>query len=64
MTMLVPRATRSRVSILIATVVIVATASSVSAQFRPRIVQETMIGDKFHIEGGADLWFPDRRAPH
>ena len=56
--MLVPRTSRSFVSILFATVVMVATASSVSAQFRPRIVQETMIGDKFHVEGGADLWFP------
>lgn len=35
-----------------------ATATSASAQFRPRIVQELTIGDRFHIEGGADIWFP------
>ena len=58
MTKPVPPVTRSHVSIWFATLVILATASPVSAQFRPRIVQETMIGDKFHIEGGVDLWFP------
>ena len=58
MTMTVTRGPRPTVSIWCATLVFVAMATSASAQFRPRIVQETIIGDKFHIEGGADLWFP------
>jgi len=40
------------------TVVVLATAASASAQFRPRVVQDLTVGDRFHIEGGADMWFP------
>lgn len=47
--------TRSRVSIW-CTLLLVASAVPASAQFRPRIVEETVIGEKFHVEGGVDFW--------
>jgi hypothetical protein len=56
MSMVVSGRTRASLSIWCATLLVVATASTASAQFRPRIVQETMIGDKYTIEGGVDLW--------
>src|SRR5262245_47086030 len=36
----------------------IGTAAPAAAQFKPRIVQETAVGDKFHIEGGFDFWMP------
>lgn len=39
------------------TLFLMATATSASAQFKPRIVQDKTVGDKYHIEGGVDLWF-------
>lgn len=35
-----------------------AAASSALAQFKPRIVQEQMMGEQFHIEAAADYWNP------
>lgn len=56
---MVPRATHQRVSIWSATLLLLlAGASTATAQFKPRIIQETTVGDKFTIEGGADFWFP------
>jgi len=56
---MVPRATHQRVSIWSATLLLLlATASTATAQFRPRIMQEVTLGDKYTIEGGADFWFP------
>ena len=52
------RASRLPVSFWCTTLLVLATASSASAQFRPRIVKEPSIGDRFHIEGGVDLWVP------
>jgi hypothetical protein len=34
------------------------TATTALAQFRPRVVQEQMTGEQFHIEVAADLWNP------
>jgi hypothetical protein len=33
-------------------------ASPASAQYKPRPLNDPATGEKFHIEGGADLWFP------
>lgn len=55
MSMSVPITTPRRVSIWITLLVVVAAAPA-SAQFRPRIVEESMIGDRFHVEGGIDFW--------
>src|SRR5262245_55615440 len=50
---------RSCVSIWSATVLcVLAAAAPARAQVRPRVVQEMTVGDKFTIEGGADIWFP------
>jgi len=35
-----------------------ATSTAASAQFRPRIVQEQMIGEEFHVEGAVEYWNP------
>jgi hypothetical protein len=37
---------------------LLASASTATAQFKPRIIQEATLGDKYTIEGGADFWFP------
>jgi len=58
MTTLARRAPRSTVSFWCTTLVLLLTAASASAQFRPRIVSEPTIGDRYHIEGGVDVWFP------
>jgi hypothetical protein len=56
---MVPRATHRRVSIWSTTLLLLlATASTATAQFKPRIIQETTVGDKYKIEGGIDFWFP------
>jgi hypothetical protein len=56
---MVPRASHRRVSIWGTTLLLLlATASTATAQFRPRIIQETTVGDKYKIEGGVDFWFP------
>jgi hypothetical protein len=33
-------------------------ASPASAQYKPRPLNDPATGEKFHIEGGADFWFP------
>jgi hypothetical protein len=59
MSSIVPRATHQRVSIWSATLLLLlASASTATAQFRPRVIQETTVGDKYIVEGGADFWFP------
>jgi hypothetical protein len=59
MSSLVTRATHQRVSIWSATLLLLlASASTATAQFRPRIIQEATVGDKYKIEGGVDFWFP------
>src|SRR4029453_15749376 len=56
---MVPRATHRRVSIWSTMLLLLlATASTATAQFKPRIIQETTVGDKYKIEGGVDFWFP------
>ena len=55
--MMVPRTTRQHVSFWCTTLILLATATSAFAQFKPRIVQEPTVGDKYHIEGGVDFWF-------
>ena len=56
---MVPRAAHQRVSIWSTTLLLLlATASTATAQFKPRIIQETTVGDKYKIEGGVDFWFP------
>ena len=58
MSSLVPRPTHQRVSIWSATfVLLLAGASTATAQFKPRIIQETTVGDKYRVEGGVDIWF-------
>src|SRR5262252_1143808 len=57
MTKFVALRTRSTVSFW-CTLAVLATASTASAQFKPRIVQDPTVGDKFTIEAGADIWFP------
>src|SRR5438093_9296311 len=37
---------------------VVLAAAPAAAQFRPRVVTDPSIGERFHIEGGVDLWFP------
>jgi hypothetical protein len=56
MSMKLSRIFRPHVSIW-CTLALVAAASPASAQFRPRIIQETTVGDKYHVEGGVDFWF-------
>jgi hypothetical protein len=34
-------------------------AAPVSAQYRPRPINDLATGEKFHIEAGADFWFPN-----
>jgi len=34
-------------------------AAPASAQYRPRPLNDLATGEKFHIEGGADFWFPN-----
>jgi hypothetical protein len=34
-------------------------AAPVSAQYRPRPINDLATGEKYHIEGGADFWFPN-----
>ena len=56
---MVLRATHRRVSVWSTTLLLLlATASTATAQFKPRIIQETAVGDKYKIEGGIDFWFP------
>ena len=39
--------------------VLVGNAAPASAQFRPRTIEpEQMMGERYHIEGAADLWYP------
>jgi hypothetical protein len=57
MTMFLSARTRPRF-LCCALLLVVGTAVPAAAQFKPRIVQELAIGDKFHIEGGADFWQP------
>src|SRR5262245_26919194 len=60
MSPLVPRRARRHVSIWSTTLALMAAAAPASAQFRPRIIQETTVGDKYHLELGVDLWrMPD-----
>ena len=33
-----------------------------SAQYRPRPINDPATGEQFHIEGGADFWFPTPRS--
>jgi hypothetical protein len=33
-------------------------AAPASAQYKPRPLDDPATGEKFHIEGGADFWFP------
>jgi hypothetical protein len=33
-------------------------AAPAAAQYKPRAVDDPATGEKYHIEGGADLWFP------
>jgi len=33
-------------------------AAPAAAQYKPRTVENPATGEKYHIEGGADLWFP------
>jgi hypothetical protein len=33
-------------------------AAPASAQYRPRPINDPATGERFHIEGGADFWFP------
>jgi hypothetical protein len=54
--MMVPRTTRQHVSIW-STLILLMCATSAFAQFKPRIIQETTVGDKYHVEGGVDIWF-------
>lgn len=35
-----------------------ATATTALAQFKPRVVQEEMMGERFHVEGAAEFWNP------
>jgi len=58
MTMTVPRPTRLYVSFWCTALLVLASATSAFAQFKPRIVQETTVGDKYHVEGGVDFLFP------
>ena len=58
MTIFASRSARRTVSIWCATIVVLAIASTASAQFRPRVVQNPTVGDRFTIEGGVDIWFP------
>src|SRR5437870_2109352 len=34
-------------------------AAPASAQYKPRPLNDPATGEKFHIEGGADFWFPN-----
>src|SRR5258708_31669416 len=33
-------------------------AAPASAQYKPKPLNDPATGEKFHIEGGADFWFP------
>ena len=33
-------------------------AAPASAQYKPRTLDDPATGEKYHIEGGADFWFP------
>src|SRR5438045_6932866 len=33
-------------------------AAPAAAQYKPRAVESPATGEKYHIEAGADLWFP------
>jgi hypothetical protein len=37
---------------------LLAAATPAAAQFRPRPVADPSVGERFHIEGSVDLWFP------
>jgi hypothetical protein len=58
MTSFLSARTRPRRFLSCALLLVLGTAVPASAQFKPRIVQETAVGDKFHIEGGFDFWMP------
>ena len=57
MNTLVPRACRptSWIAVL---AVLFAAATPAAAQFKPRTVEDPSVGERFHIEGSADIWFP------
>ena len=38
--------------------VLVCVAAPASAQYKPRTISEPATGEKYHIEAGADFWFP------
>ena len=40
------------------TAVLVSLAAPASAQYKPRTLDDPATGEKYHIEGGADFWFP------
>jgi hypothetical protein len=40
------------------TVVLACLAAPASAQYKPRALDDPATGEKYHIEGGADFWFP------
>jgi hypothetical protein len=40
------------------TAALVAFAAPASAQYKPRTVDDPATGEKYHIEAGADFWFP------
>jgi len=53
---LVPRALRPVGWFLCAALVLAARPAA--AQFRPRVVTDPSVGERFHIEGTVDVWFP------
>ena len=54
-----PTTRRNRASAAICTfAAITLTAASASAQFRPRTLPSTSVGENYHIEAAASLWFP------
>jgi hypothetical protein len=48
---------RSKVWLACAAMLVLAAAPA-SAQFRPRIITDPSVGERFVIEGSVDLWFP------
>lgn len=40
------------------TVALVCLAAPAAAQYKPRTLDDPATGEKYHIEGGADFWFP------
>ncbi|MBI4485421.1 MAG: hypothetical protein HY655_05365 [Acidobacteria bacterium] len=53
------RSARRMYAVLSLTAAILVTAAPASAQFKPRPLDDPATGEKYHIEGGAGLWFPN-----